>query len=75
MKIYKVHFNKSGVQDLVTTQPPEFVPGYVVFTLNDRKVVAVPQSDSNLLEGFSWSYIDKRNPNYHILKAKVSKDK
>lgn len=67
MKLFKIKFD-SGKNDVITILPPQFVPGYVIFTLNERTSIAVPQSN---VGAFNYTYIDKDNPNYSILKAKV----
>jgi hypothetical protein len=65
MKIYQVKINGKSY---TTTQPPMFVPGFVVLTLNERKSITFLSSEITTLE---WRYIAKGDPNYAILKAKL----
>ena len=65
MKIYQVKINGKSY---TTTQPPMFVPGFVVLTLNERKSTSFLSSEIISLE---WRYIAKGDPNYFILKAKI----
>jgi len=73
MKLFRVKFADNEFKDRVLVNEPQFVPGFVVMTENDRTKVAFPVA--YLSKGFSWTYIDKNNPNYDILKLKVSKEK